>query len=242
MIYTSVILAAGKGTRMSTDLPKVLHEIEGRPMVAYVIDAVRELCEERILLVVGYRAKDVVKKLGGMGVAFVLQEEQLGTGHAVSQCEEALAGFDGTVIVLNGDVPCLRAATIRRFCDFHAEEGAAATVLTAEVEDPTGYGRILRDAAGALVEIVEEKDADGGTRKIREINSGLFCFDKAKLFDGLASTSRENAQNEYYLTEIIGVLKGKGERVGAYCVADAWEVAGINTDDELESIRNYIKG
>lgn len=241
MSCASVILAAGKGTRMSGDLPKVLHEIDGRPMVAYVVDAVRALCGERIYLVVGYKAETVKERCAGEGVTFVLQEEQLGTGHAVMQCEEALEGFAGTVVVLNGDVPGLRAETVRNLWEFHRTENAAATVLTAELDDPTGYGRILRDDDGAVARIVEQKDADRDTRAIREINSGLFCFDKVKLFDVLRSTGRENAQGEYYLTDVIEVLKNRGGRVAAFRVADSREVAGVNTDDELEMVRNYIK-
>lgn len=227
---------------MSSDLPKVLHEVAGRPMVAHVIDAVKPLCGERVYLVVGYRADEVIDGLRGCGVTFVLQEEQLGTGHAVLRCEQALADFEGTVVVLNGDVPCLSADTVRELCDFHTERRAAATVLTAELDDPTGYGRIVRDEAGALAAIVEEKDADAATRRVREINSGLFCFEKARLFDALAETGRDNAQNEYYLTDVIRVLKTKGERVEGYCVGDAREVAGVNTDRELQGVREYLRG
>ena len=242
MSCASVILAAGRGTRMSGDLAKVLHEIGGRPMVAYVVDAVRALCGERIYLVVGYKAETVKERCAGEGVTFVLQEEQLGTGHAVMQCEEALEGFAGTIVVLNGDVPGLRAETVRNLWEFHRAENAAATVLTAELDDPAGYGRILRDDDGALARIVEHKDADRDTRAIREINSGLFCFDKVKLFDVLGFSGRENAQDEYYLTDVIEVLKDRGERVAGFRVAESREVTGVNTDEELEMVRNYIKG
>jgi bifunctional N-acetylglucosamine-1-phosphate-uridyltransferase/glucosamine-1-phosphate-acetyltransferase GlmU-like protein len=160
----------------------------------------------------------------------------------VLQCEEALEGFSGTVIVLNGDVPCLRAETVAGFVDFHQSEGAAATVLTAELDNPTGYGRIVRDDDGSLRGIVEEKDASDDVKRIREINSGLFCFDKTLLFEALKATRTDNAQKEYYLTDVIGVLRGRGEKVVAYCVEDPWEVSGVNTEQELNAVRSYFEG
>jgi bifunctional UDP-N-acetylglucosamine pyrophosphorylase/glucosamine-1-phosphate N-acetyltransferase len=238
----AVILAAGKGTRMpASDLPKVMHEVKGRPMVSHVVDAVRPLCAERIYVVVGYKAEQVVGALKQAGVEFVRQSEQLGTGHAVIQCEEVLRGFSGTVLVLNGDVPCLRTRTIEEFVGYHDSEGAAATVLTAEVEDPKGYGRIVRGSDQSLVAIVEEKDADDADKRIREINSGLFCFEKEKLFEALAATTRDNVQREYYLTDVIGVLKRKGDTVRAYRAADPREVSGVNTEDELRAARKYFE-
>jgi len=243
MERAAVILAAGKGTRMpAADKPKVMHEVSGRPMVAHVVDAIRGICGERVYLVVGYKADDVVSVFCDSGVEFVHQREQLGTGHAVLQCEKVLGDFLGTVIVLNGDVPCLRPETVERFADYHDSAAAAATVLTANLEDPTGYGRIVRDGDESLSGIVEEKDATAAQRKIREINSGLFCFDKTRLFDALQSTNRDNAQNEYYLTDVIGVLKNAGQRVRAFCVDDAWEVSGVNTEEELVAVRTYFKG
>jgi len=243
MSNAAVILAAGKGTRMRSDLPKVLHEIDGRPMVSYVIDVIGPLCAEGVYVVVGYQAERVIAALEGehdSAVQFVLQKEQLGTGHAVMQCETALAGVDGTIIVLNGDVPGLRRSTVEAFLSAHRSSGAAATVLTAELEDPTGYGRIVRDTEGNLSAIVEQKDADAKTRAIREINTGLFCFVKDKLFAALSGIGRGNAQQEYYLTDVIEILRRRGETVRAYCVDDAREVAGINTVEELEAARDFM--
>jgi bifunctional UDP-N-acetylglucosamine pyrophosphorylase/glucosamine-1-phosphate N-acetyltransferase len=247
MRRAAVILAAGKGTRMPSDIPKVMHEVGDRPMVLHVVDTIRGVCDGGIFLVVGYMAEKVIEAVKGRGsvdeaVEFVYQREQLGTGHAVLQCEDALSGFDGTVIVLNGDVPGLKAETIEKFAGYHDNEGAAATVLTATVERPAGYGRIVKDSEGALLRIVEEKDASDEEKKIREINSGLFCFDKSQLFGALKSTDRENAQNEYYLTDIIDVLKQKGESVRAFCVDDPREVSGVNTVQELEAVRSYLEG
>jgi bifunctional UDP-N-acetylglucosamine pyrophosphorylase/glucosamine-1-phosphate N-acetyltransferase len=239
----AVILAAGKGTRMpASDIPKVMHRVGGKPMVAYVIEAVRRVCEDRILLVVGYRAEEVVAAFGDWGVQFVYQNEQLGTGHAVIQCEESLRGFAGTVVVLNGDVPCLRPETVDRFTSYHDKEHAAATVLTAEVTDPSGYGRIVRAPDDSLSRIVEEKDASDEERGISEINSGLFCFEKRQLFEALSATNRDNAQNEFYLTDVIGVLKRAGEAVRAYRVEDPWEVSGVNTEAELQAVRRHFEG
>jgi len=242
MQRAAVILAAGKGTRMSaSDIPKVMHGVKGKPMVAHVVEAVRPLCADRICVVVGYKAEQVVDALKDAGVSFVYQTEQLGTGHAVIQCEEALKEFSGTVVVLNGDVPCLRTKTIEEFARYHDCEDSAATVLTAEVDNPKGYGRIVRAPDGSLVGIVEEKDAGEGERRIREINSGLFCFEKAKLFEALPETNRENVQREYYLTDVIGVLKRRGDRVRVYRVADPREVSGVNTEEELRAVRAYFE-
>jgi UDP-N-acetylglucosamine diphosphorylase/glucosamine-1-phosphate N-acetyltransferase len=237
----AVILAAGKGVRMNSDLPKVLHDIHGRPMVAYVIDTVRSICEDNIYMVVGYDADRVMAACRESGVGFVLQEEQLGTGHAVLQCEEVLSNFQGTVVVLNGDVPCLKTKTIEDFIAHHRSEGAAATVMTAVLDDPSGYGRILRDGDGGLLRIVEQKDATESEREIREINSGLFCFEKDDLFPALRETNRENVQGEYYVTDVIEVIKRRGKRARAFRAEDPAEVSGVNTVRELENVRNLIR-
>ncbi len=242
MSIAAIVLAAGKGTRMTADLPKVLHTIDERPMISYVIDAIQSVAGDRVYLVVGYGADQVMKACSDRGVHFVKQEPQLGTGHAVMQCEEALEGFAGTVIVLNGDVPCLRSETIRQFVEYHSKRGGAATVLTAILDNPGGYGRIVKGDDGALAAIVEEKDADEGTKAINEINSGLFCFAGDKLFAALSSIDRGNAQNEYYLTDVIAKLKRAGDGVYSYCVSDAQEIAGVNTDEELDVIRRRLRG
>ena len=227
---------------MNSDLPKVIHPIGDRPMVSYVIETVRAVDAERVLLVIGYQAERVREVCAGEGVEFVVQEEQLGTGHAVQQCEPSLDGFDGTVLVLNGDVPCLRPDTLSEFIGIHNDSGAAATVLTARMEDPSGYGRIVRDDDGALNRIVEHSDADADVLRIDEINSGLFCFGARALFSALGRTDRDNAQNEYYLTDVVAAMRASGLSVGAHCVRDNREVAGVNNVDELESVRRYFEG
>lgn len=240
MVRAAVVLAAGQGKRMKSDLPKVLHTIAGVPMVRYVIDAVRDAGIERVIVVVGYQGDRVVEACADAGVEFVRQEEQLGTGHAVIQAEPFLDGFEGTVIVLNGDVPALRAATLRAFISHHESSGALATVLTARLDDPSGYGRIVRGEGGELERIVEDGDATDREREIDEINSGLFCFDARELFSVLRTTNRENVQNEYYVTDAIEKIRERGLRVAAWCVEDSREVAGVNTAHELDSVREFI--
>ena len=237
MNTAAVILAAGQGKRMKSDLPKVLHTINDRPMVSYVIDSVRGFSGGKIILVIGHQADLVREAVGSEGVEFVLQEEQLGTGHAVMQCEDSLAGFEGTVMVLNGDVPNLRTGTLRDFVAFHEEQGAAGTVLTAVLPDAAGYGRIVRGQDGSLLRIVEHKDASPPELEIREVNSGLFCFDKNSLFDALHGVDTDNAQAEYYITDVIELMHAGGQKVAAFRVEDENEVSGVNNVDELEAIR-----
>ena len=236
----AVILAAGQGKRMQSDLPKVLHDVGGRPMVVHVIDAVRAIGAHPVIVITGYQAGRVEAACAGTGVEFARQHEQLGTGHAVMQAGSRLASHPGTIIVLNGDVPGLRPATIRRFVEYHDAQRAAATVLTAELADASGYGRIVRDAAGRLLRIVEHKDASEEERAIREINSGLFCFAAAELFPALQRVTRRNAQNEYYLTDVIGLLASEGKPVAAWRIEDAREVAGVNNPDELDAVRRFV--
>jgi bifunctional UDP-N-acetylglucosamine pyrophosphorylase/glucosamine-1-phosphate N-acetyltransferase len=241
MKTAAVILAAGQGTRMKSDLPKVLHTINGRPMLSFVVDSVRGFTPEKTAVVIGYQAERVRVALGDAGVEFVLQEEQLGTGHAVLQCEDALAGFEGTVIVLNGDVPLLRSETLSEFADYHAAQKAAGTVLTAVLPDATGYGRIVRAQDDSLLKIVEHKDARPDELSIREVNSGLFCFEKNALFEALHGLDRDNAQAEYYLTDVIELMRNKGLDVRAHRVEDEREVSGVNNVEELETIRRYFE-
>jgi len=241
MNRAAIILAAGQGTRMKSDLPKVLHEIDGIPMVRYVIRAVAAAGVDPTVVVVGYQAERVRDACAQETVDFALQEEQLGTGHAVMQARDALEGFKGTAVILAGDVPGLRASTLRGFIDAHEASGAAATVLTARLPDPTGYGRIVRDDEGALLRIVEHRDASESERALDEVNSGLFCFDAEALFDTLSRAGRDNTQNEYYLTDAIEMMRAVGLGVRAYLVEDNREVAGVNTLDELASIRSFIQ-
>jgi bifunctional UDP-N-acetylglucosamine pyrophosphorylase/glucosamine-1-phosphate N-acetyltransferase len=236
----ALILAAGQGTRMKSDLAKVLHRVAGRAMVRYVIDAVRSVSPSRIVVVIGHQADAVRRELGGEGVEFVLQTERLGTGHAALAARERFAGFTGTIVVLNGDTPLLRGETLERFLAFHRHGGLAATVLSAEVDDPSGYGRIVRDAGGAFLRITEHKDAAEDVRAIREISSGLFCFESADLFDTLPKVGRRNVQGEYYITDVMEILRRGGRPVGVFRCDQREEVLGINTVAELEAAERLM--
>lgn len=241
MNRAAIILAAGQGTRMNSDLPKVLHRVEGRYLLEYVIDAIRQVLPDNLYIVIGYKAEQVRTAFEEEELTFVMQREQLGTGHAVLQCEPHLSSFEGTVLVMNGDVPGLRPQTIERFLRFHERAKAAATVLTALFEQPAGYGRIIKNDDGSLVKIVEDRDATPAEKEIREINSGLICFDKRALFATLMEVGRENEQREYYLTDVIGIMQAHRLPVAAFCVDDPMEVAGVNTVAELNAIGDYLK-
>ena len=225
----AVIMAAGKGTRMKSDLPKVLHKLGGKPMVEYVVNAARAAGAERTLLVIGHRWEQAKEALKHLPVEFVLQKEQLGTGHAVLQTEKLLCDFEGDVLVLCGDVPLLRPDTLTGFVGEHRKRKASATVLTAIPGDPTGYGRVVRDERGLVQEIVEEKDADADQRRIREINTGTFCFDRSSLFSALGMLSNDNEQGEYYLTDTLKLLRERKLPVWGVVVPDPRETLGINS-------------
>ncbi|MCN9241919.1 bifunctional UDP-N-acetylglucosamine diphosphorylase/glucosamine-1-phosphate N-acetyltransferase GlmU [Streptomyces sp. RY43-2] len=239
-----VVLAAGEGTRMKSATPKVLHEICGRSLVGHVLAAAGELEPENLVVVVGHAREKVTEHLALVepGVRTAVQAEQRGTGHAVRMGLQELGGaVEGTVVVVCGDTPLLTGETLRRLADTHAADGNAVTVLTAEVPDATGYGRIVRDeATGAVTAIVEHKDADEGRRAIREINSGVFAFDGALLADALKKVRTDNSQGEEYLTDVLGILRGAGHRVGASVAGDHREIAGINNRVQLAEARRIL--
>ena len=235
-----IILAAGKGTRMKSDLPKVLHVLGGRPMIAYVLDAARSLEPDRLVVVVGHRAEEVRQRLDGEDMVWVVQEPQLGTGHAVLQTAGPLRGFDGNVVVLSGDAPLVRASTLERLSLEHRRAGAAATVLTATAADPYSYGRIVRGSAGEFLRIVEERDASESERRIREVNSGIYCFASMPLFRALGEVRADNSKAEYYLTDVIAILKSQDGIVQAVDLADFQEIRGINTADELAQAESRL--
>ncbi len=231
----AVILAAGKGTRMKSELPKVIHKALGKPMVQYSIDAAMEAGAELtdICLVVGHKA-ELVKEVVGDGVTYVLQEEQLGTGHAV-KCAGDFIGADGMTMVLCGDTPLITGKTLKKLVDTHIAEGNGITVLTAKVDDPTGYGRIIKDADGNFVKIVEQKDATPKEQKVNEINSGMYLFDSAALSKALSLLTNDNAQGEYYLTDTIEIVKREGlGKVATVVVEDMNEIKGVNSQEQLK--------
>ncbi|MEZ3179903.1 bifunctional UDP-N-acetylglucosamine diphosphorylase/glucosamine-1-phosphate N-acetyltransferase GlmU [Streptomyces pimonensis] len=238
-----VVLAAGEGTRMKSATPKVLHDICGRSLVGHVLAAAGELEPEHLVVVVGHAREKVTAHLAGIApdVRTAVQAQQNGTGHAVRTGLEELGGsVDGTVVVVCGDTPLLTGGTLRRLSAAHASDGNAVTVLTAEVPDATGYGRIVRDDSGAVTAIVEHKDASEEQRAIREINSGVFAFDGALLADALKRVRTDNSQGEEYLTDVLGILRGAGHRVGASMARDHREIAGINNRVQLSEARRIL--
>ena len=236
----AVILAAGKGTRMKSALPKVLHTVGGRPMLRHVMTAAAQAGAKRTLVVVGFGGDQVQAEIGA-AAEYVSQAEQLGTGHAMMQAQPALEGFGGTVLLLCGDTPLLTGKTLQQLVTAHQQSGAAATVLTATPADATGYGRILRDEAGRVVGIVEQKDATEAQKRIGEINTGIYCFEAAPLFAALAGLTCNNAQQEYYLTDVLAILAQAGQRVGAVEVADFQETLGINSRLQLAEAEKILR-
>ena len=231
-----VVLAAGKGTRMKSSLPKVLHKAGELPLVEHVLRTASLLDPVSVTLIVGHQA-DIVKDALAIrpGLQFAVQEPQLGTGHALLQAEPALGGLQGTVVLLSGDVPLLRAGTLEALLRVHRERGAAATVLTAVVNDPAGYGRIMRDDRGRITGIVEHKDATEAQRAIAEINSGIYAFDLAPLFAALQQVGASNAQGEYYLPDLVSIYRSRGLVVET-AAADPREIMGVNSRKELAEV------
>jgi len=227
------VLAAGQGTRMNSDLAKVLHEMSGAPLLAHVLAALERLGVGRILVVIGHQADRVRAAFHDAGVEWVMQSEQRGTGHAVMMAGRALEEFQGTLLVVCGDTPLLRAATLDALIAHHREQGAAVTVLTTRVPDPTGYGRLVRDENDRPTGIVEERDATPDQRRIDEINSGAYAFEYPALARALGRLTAHNSQGEYYLTDTVRLLMGDGLRVAAWCAPDYRELLGINTVEQL---------
>lgn len=222
-----VVLAAGKGTRMKSKLYKVLHKVCGKTMVEHVVDAAQGVNPAEIVTIVGTGAGDVEKVLADKS-KFAFQEKQLGTGDAVMTAREELGDKDGATLVVTGDTPLFTTATFNELFKYHAEKGNAATVLTAEAPNPFGYGRIIRDDQGNVLRIVEQKDGKPEELKVKEINTGVFCFDNKKLFEALKHVNNDNAQGEYYLTDVLEILRNSGESVGAYKMPDFSESLGVN--------------
>lgn len=239
-----VILAAGKGTRMKDpSKAKVMYEISGRPMLHYVVDVAFMMNPDRVLVIVGYERQAVMDYLNRShpNARCIVQAEQLGTGHAVMQTEPELSEFVGDVIVLSGDVPLLTVSTLRDLLDHHRRTGADATILTAELPDPTGYGRIIRNPDGSVKKIVEQKDASDDEKKVCEINSGIYVFDRARLFESLRHLTPNNAQQEYYLTDVFEYFWKQQWKVSAVPAADPDEIRGINTVGQLEEVRRLLE-
>lgn len=227
-----IVLAAGKGTRMKSKLYKVLHQVCGKSMVEYVVEAAQAIKPDKIVTIVGNGAEEVKKVLADKS-EFVLQKKQLGTGDAVLTASDELAAEKGATLVITGDTPLFTSQTFQKLFDYHQSKGNAATVLTAQALNPYGYGRIIRDDQDNVLRIVEQKDATAAELKINEINTGVFCFDNQLLFSALKKVDNHNAQGEYYLTDVLEILRNKGQRIGAYKMPDFSESLGVNDRSAL---------
>jgi bifunctional UDP-N-acetylglucosamine pyrophosphorylase/glucosamine-1-phosphate N-acetyltransferase/UDP-N-acetylglucosamine pyrophosphorylase len=238
----AIVLAAGKGTRMKSELPKVLCEADGRPLVDYVIDALKSAGVAKMVVVVGYKAELVKEKLGGNSdIEFALQSEQLGTGHAVMMCKEQIANHNGPVVVVAGDSPMMQASSIKALLDDFASTSPACILGTLIHENPEGLGRIVRDAEGNFTGIVEHKDATDEQRKIDEVNMSTYVFDCQKMLGSLDSITADNNQKEYYITDIPGIMLGNNEDVRALPVLKPIEALSVNTVEHLADVEKAMK-
>ena len=243
----TVILAAGKGTRMKDPgKSKVMFELKDQPMIQYVVELALEINSDLVVVVVGYQKEAVMDFIEEefpnslSKIVFAHQDEQLGTGHAVMQAKEFLKDFKGDVLILSGDVPLLKPETISEFLEFHYENGNSASMISALFDDPHGYGRVMRDINMDVTEIVEEKDATEIQKQIKEINSGIYLIDSKYLLNALDSLSDDNAQGEYYLTDIFKYLREENKKVGAFPVENILEITGVNTIEQLKELEKHI--
>ena len=239
-----LVMAAGLGTRMKSGRAKVLHELGGRPLIAHVARAAQSLDPLTVLVVVGHQAEEVeratLNEIGELA-SFAVQAKQRGTGDAVASARSKLEGSDSLLVVLSGDVPLIRVETLRKLIEQHVSTGAACTILAVRLENPTGYGRIIRNERGEFQKIVEQKDANEEERKVKEINSGIYCFETGDLFDALKRVEPKNEQGEYYLTDVAEIILSTGQKVEVFTHTDAREVSGINTRAELAEFENLLR-
>jgi UDP-N-acetylglucosamine diphosphorylase/glucosamine-1-phosphate N-acetyltransferase len=238
--FCGLILAAGKGTRMKSDLAKVLHVLNGKPLLYYSLVAAKEAGADKIVAVIGHQADDVREKFANSGCIFVEQNPQLGTGHAVLQAKDLLAYYNGLTVILCGDVPLLKASTIKSLIDNHITAKAVVSVLTTIPPPPHAYGRIVKDDKGNVLKIVEHKDATEDEKKIGEINTGIYCVETKFLFEALGKVTNNNQQGEYYLTDIVEIAVREGQKVKSFIADDYIEVMGINTVSELARAEKYL--
>ena len=234
-----VVLAAGKGTRMNSDLPKVLHKLQSKPLIDYVIDESELLNPKEIILVVGFKKESVIKHTESrINLKYATQIEQLGTGHAVLQTNELLKNRKGHILILYGDVPNIKASTLQPIVSDHISNNRDLTLITAEIDDPTGYGRIIRDKNGNLLKIVEEKDCSDDEKKIKEWNPGIYIFKIPEVFKILNNIKTNNASKEYYLTDAIGLAQQSNMQIKAIKIENSDEVIGVNTADQLKELED----
>jgi len=239
------ILAAGKGKRMlNPDKAKVMFELNGKPMLGYVVETAQQLSPQKIILIVGWQKDSVIEYVSSIRkeIIFVEQKEQLGTGHAIMQIEKALNNFDGNVLVLSGDVPLLSISTLQILLQTHIRTNAIATILAAQIENPFGYGRIIHNENESVQKIVEEKDANNEEKKVNEINSGIYLFNKEYLFDALKEITPNNSQQEYYLTDVFHYFWKHNLKVAAVRANNPKEILGVNNVDDLKQLELLMRG
>ena len=239
MKLKTLILAAGKGTRMKSELPKVIHEVNGIPMISKIIKVLEILKPEENILILGHKKEEVLKVVGE-NADYVVQTEQLGTGHAVLQAKDKLKDYDGDVMILCGDTPLLREETLKELYKFHKDTDSVTTILTSIYDNPFGYGRIVKEN-GLVKAIVEEKEADAEIKKIKEVNAGVYCFKGRELFEALSKITNNNEKGEYYLTDVIGIQDGEGKQVQSYVLSDNIEILGVNSKVELAQASKVLR-
>lgn len=239
----TVIMAAGKGKRMrNPDKSKVMYELHGKPMIQYVVELAQKINSGMIIPVVGHQKQSVIDFLKNKfpqeinKIKFAHQDEQHGTGHAVMQAKDHLENFEGDVLILSGDVPLLKYETVKSFLNFHRENNFDASLISAQFENPSGYGRVLRDNTGNFYDIREEKDSTEDEKRCKEINSGIYIIDNKILFEALKTLKTDNSQGEYYLTDVFKYFKSIGKKFGAFPVKDSVEITGVNTVEQLEEL------
>lgn len=238
MQLKALILAAGKGTRMKSELPKVIHTVNGIPMVQKIIKELEKINIEENILILGHKKEEILKKIGE--VSYVVQEEQLGTGHAIMQAKEKLKDYEGDVMILCGDTPLLKSSTLENMYNYHKNNGCTTTVLTAVYENPFGYGRIVKEN-GNVIGIVEEKEASDEIKKIKEVNAGVYCCNAKELFKALDQIDNNNEKGEYYLTDIIGIQVKEGKKVSSFVLEDSEEILGVNSKVELAQASRVLR-
>jgi UDP-N-acetylglucosamine diphosphorylase/glucosamine-1-phosphate N-acetyltransferase len=237
----AIVLAAGKGTRMRSDRAKVLHEILGRPMIAYVVDAAKAIASQ-VIVVVGHQAEQVRQGIAAdAAIRFAMQAPQLGTGHAVQCALASLNHAASQIVILCGDTPLIRPLTLQRLVQHHRMRGAMLTILTVEMDNPHGYGRVLTGIDGSVRGIVEEADASEEQKRIRVVNSGIYCVERSWLIPALAKLSSDNAQGEYYLTDILGIASREGVKTSAWVGPEAGEFLGVNTVEQLLAVERQLQ-
>jgi len=243
MQYKAIVLAAGKGKRLREGendfVPKVMKKADGHPLIAYVLHELSFIPASDIIAVVGFGKEQVMEYCSGR-CEFVVQKEQLGTGNAVDVCRDSLDSYDGSVLICAGDMPLVTSDTYRKLIETHIREANDCTILSSEAEDPHGYGRIERSPDGGFSAIIEEKDCTEEQRKITEVNSSIYVFDSKKLFSALKEVTSDNAQHEYYLTDVPGIMKRRSQKVGICKIGDEWQLLGINTMEQLAEAERII--